>query len=277
MPLPAPDNPPVLCMAVFDPYSYDPEDCVAVVGPAKSLVLDMTNNEILSMPPSLGEIDDSCAAAAGHLDGVPFVIVAGDSAVQLYKDGGWTILSKMQKSHSMASGVMFDNLFFVTGGGSECESYNFGKSSWNCVASLGVPCFKHATVVYNGAIVVIGGQDEKGRPVETCESYNVKMDRWEFFPRLVFCKTPVHTAAVVQDKIYAVGDDHLEVYDGFNWIPFMMDFRREGHTAVCVNNMLCLLGGDRPEIDMYDPMTKTWSLSSLALNPRWSVDTIIVA
>ena len=97
-----------------------------------------------------------------------------------------------------------------------CVELDFeGRCKWTKLAGMGEARRSAACAVYEGGIVVCGGDEgEEGPEHDTVERYDVTTDRWTPLPRMTTEKSD-HGAAVIGRNYYVISRwDGCEVYDG---------------------------------------------------------------
>lgn len=127
--------------------------------------------------------------------------------------------------------VTKDDLIYVIGGaGSErsiwetiatVECYNPKTDEWTTKSDLPIPLFAPGAVVVENKIVVLGGQNQKGKSLSTVFIYDIESDTWEKTTPLPKINCFAGCASV-GNKIYIIGGTtsspdwiyYSDVYEG---------------------------------------------------------------
>lgn len=127
--------------------------------------------------------------------------------------------------------ITIDSLIYVIGGaGSESsiwetiatvECYNTKTDEWTTKADMPIKLFKPGAIVVEDKIVVLGGQDEKGKSLSSVLIYDIKSDTWERTTPLPQINCFAGYASV-GNKIYVIGGTtsapdwtyYSDVYEG---------------------------------------------------------------
>lgn len=182
----------------------------------------------------------------------------------------WSLQPGMHIARCSTAGVCLTDgtTFLVCGGNNDnvlpsCEKFDSTTNTWSPVADMLAFRKQHSIVLYRGIPIVLGGVYLTD--LNTCEQYD--SDKWVPFPSFNVPRRDFG-AAVVLDKIYITGGggrpvqmSSVEVYDGASWSILSTELPygpRSGHAALCFQDKLVVLGGDHSEIDVYDPIDKTW-------------------
>ena len=109
---------------------------------------------------------------------------------------------------------------FVFGGGhnyiyatNSCLQFNTKDCKWKEVAGMNDSRRSSACAVFEGRIVVAGGNDNYAR-LNTVESYDVDADKWSPMPNMIQVKI-YHRLVVVRNKLLVIGPrrSDCEVFD----------------------------------------------------------------
>ena len=120
---------------------------------------------------------------------------------------------------------------------------------WKRKADMPTARGAFATSVVNGKVFAMGGHVNKfgDRSIATVEMYNPETDTWERRADMPTARANVSTS-VVDGKIYAIGGEKIKkIAQGNGWI-----------------NMYKAL----PTVEMYDPVTDTWTQKADMPTPR---------
>ena len=105
-------------------------------------------------------------------------------------DAGWVQKADLPNARNHASAASLGGYFYVIGGQhgqedaqvsqNEVDRYDPATDTWTQVASLpgGRSHTTEATLVYNGRIVVIGGETASGTPQRTVFDYDPAANKW---------------------------------------------------------------------------------------------------
>ncbi|XP_060062953.1 kelch domain-containing protein 8B-like [Ylistrum balloti] len=94
-----------------------------------------------------------------------------------------------------------------------------GSYKWETLKMMMNPRVFATPVLHNGELYIIGGCDEKGEPLDSCEHYNAAKRKWNTLNSMP-TKRAAPACGVVKDKIVAIGGvgisqdpvDAVEVY-----------------------------------------------------------------
>lgn len=94
-----------------------------------------------------------------------------------------------------------------------------GSYKWETLKMMMNPRVFATAVIHNDELYIIGGCDEKGEPLDTCEHYNAAKRKWTCLSNMP-TKRAAPACGVVKDKIVAIGGvgtsqgpvDAVEVY-----------------------------------------------------------------
>jgi N-acetylneuraminic acid mutarotase len=161
--------------------------------------------------------------------------------------------------------------------------------SWTAKAPMPMARMGLSTSAVNGRIYAIGGASSlTGTYYALVEEYDPATDTWIRKTNMPTARNGL-AAAVVQDRIYVVGGEPsaqaslttLEVYDPATdiWATKAdMPTPRTFHCACAVEGKVYVLGGvtagipgaerNPPNLDVYDPMTDTWTTQGELPTPR---------
>ena len=161
-------------------------------------------------------------------------------------------LSRMPERRQRHSSEIFDNNIVIVGGRTtnsyqdnlnSVVLYDVKKNECKQLAPLPYAVSNMATVRWGDNIVVIGGFDNRGNPLDRVVMYNVKTEQSQMLPRMR-CKRWACAAVTIENNIVALGgwgaQGDLKSVESFNFerntweeLPEMCE-RRWWHTAVVV-------------------------------------------
>ncbi|KAI6074959.1 Kelch-like protein 14 [Aix galericulata] len=142
----------------------------------------------------------------------------------------WIQLPPMQERRASFYACRLDKNLYVIGGRNETgylssvECYNLETNEWRYVSSLPQPLAAHAGAVHNGKIYISGqylrilGGVHNGEYVPWLYCYDPVMDVWAR-KQDMNTKRAIHTLAVMNDRLYAIGGNHLK---GFSHLDVML-------------------------------------------------------
>ncbi|NXH79666.1 KLH14 protein, partial [Edolisoma coerulescens] len=136
----------------------------------------------------------------------------------------WIQLPPMQERRASFYACRLDKNLYVIGGRNETgylssvECYNLETNEWRYVSSLPQPLAAHAGAVHNGKIYISGQCVHNGEYVPWLYCYDPVMDVWAR-KQDMNTKRAIHTLAVMNDRLYAIGGNHLK---GFSHLDVML-------------------------------------------------------
>lgn len=219
----------------------------------------------------------------------------------------WTSIAPMQcpRFSPTLTSLGAYGLFAVGGVGesrkflSSVERYCEADNRWMRMPSMSAQRHGHTTVVYQGSLYVLGG-NQNGSSVERLDLDGAEAEKWVPMPPMVTPRRG-HVATVVGRYLYVIGgqDDTavvssdtdtsgcialVERFDGVRWSSMQpMSEGRSEHTAVVHEYWIYVFGGigeKRGEIlataEKYDSSTGEWSGLPPMGHPRWGHTTVAV-
>ena len=173
---------------------------------------------------SCDEIKQDMNTVKGGMDREPKVVIAGGwgkNSVEMLSliNKTWTLLQPMKECRASASSVIYNNHIFALGGFGESDATkSIEKLSLNTVhvdqtvpwekvlADLPGKLWAHCSVVYNGRLIVIGGDDRsKGAFSDSITEISLApfytSERLVTMPQTRWC----HGVALFGDKILILG------------------------------------------------------------------------
>nr|XP_009681402.1 PREDICTED: kelch-like protein 14 [Struthio camelus australis] len=132
----------------------------------------------------------------------------------------WIQLPPMQERRASFYACRLDKNLYVIGGRNETgylssvECYNLETNEWRYVSSLPQPLAAHAGAGY----IYFAGGVHNGEYVPWLYCYDPVMDVWAR-KQDMNTKRAIHTLAVMNDRLYAIGGNHLK---GFSHLDVML-------------------------------------------------------
>jgi N-acetylneuraminic acid mutarotase len=142
----------------------------------------------------------------------------------------WSLKNNMPIKNGYMSSTINDGLIYIIGGyssvvRSQVYAYNPKTDKWERKADLPIPICSGEACSYNGKIYFMGGYTNVFSISKKVFEYDPIIDKWIELTELPEARV-LFTVSVVNNKIYVIG----------------------GHSPK----------GTLSEIDIYDPLTKTW-------------------
>jgi N-acetylneuraminic acid mutarotase len=146
--------------------------------------------------------------------------------------------------------------FYIVGGTSGTLNdifnffYKYSNGVWTELSNLPIPLHRHASVLYNGDLYVIGGRETSN--ITTNLMYKYSNGLWQLDHETMVIKRDNFGCCVYNNTIYAFGGfngsllDTIEKYDGSSWIQIgttNLSTVRSRTSAVVYNNNIYILGG----------------------------------
>lgn len=186
--------------------------------------------------------------------------------------GSWTSLAPLPTSNYAAGAAFVNNQLYCFGGfaTTALQIYNPGTNTWGTGAGL-AELRQYMGVAVNGTdVYIVGGDTGGGGWRNTLWRYDTVGNTWNFsLPVMPGGARYNNAAALVAGKIYSMGGNAggpaltiNEAYDiGSNtWITrTAMPTARAAHALVVYNGLIYAIGGGTLNLDIYDPVTDSWS------------------
>ena len=247
--------------------------------------------------------------ATGAVDGKIYAIggCLNDASLTTVEEydpatNAWTKKASMPTARMVLSASVVNGKIHAFGG---CwpllptvEEYNPVTDTWTKKADMPIPISNMSTSVVRGKIYLIGGRNWRTREsYSTIYEYDPTTDTYTKKANMPTARAQLSTA-VVNGKIYAFGGcdepterffDVLEVYDPATnlWVgkKGAMPVPNCNFGIGVVNGKIHLIGGMAgtwqqlmilSRVDIYDPITNTWTKGDPMLTPRCSPGTSVV-
>lgn len=170
----------------------------------------------------------------------------------------------------------------VYGSSRRVDAYNVETKTWTRLAPLPEGRFWHDATTINGKIYVAGGENDviidgipTGAPTHTLFVYDPATNTWSRKADLPVKGTQIVNQAGLSGMLYVYTDnDNFWKYNQWNdkWItlPLPPSAHADGIMRA-VGDKIYLTGGTKftgsaweynPELDVYDPATRTWAVKS---------------
>ena len=269
-------------------------------------------NIVASLPtPRLGldaaVVSNRIYAIGGH-SGVALL-----NTVEMYDPASdtWTPKTPMPTARNTLAVAVVNNQIYAMGGyvsvsgGSAgintVEMYNPATDTWTTKAAMPTRRCMFAAAVVSNKIYAIGGQfqddsDPYGgykRQLDVVEMYDPASDTWTTKAHMPATRMGL-VAAVVNNKIYAIGGSSLEslgilrlntveMYDPDTdtWTTkAAMPTSRQWPGAAVLNNQIYVIGGLQSSclntVEMYDPVSNAWTTKAPMPTARYSLAVAVV-
>jgi N-acetylneuraminic acid mutarotase len=131
---------------------------------------------------------------------------------------GWVRKADLPNPRNHVAAASLGGYFYVIGGQhgqedaqvsqSEVDRYDPATNRWTKVASLpgGRSHISEGTIVYNGRIVVIGGETASGTPQRTIYDYDLATNKWALLGNLPAARSTVVAGIFSGKLIVATGN-----------------------------------------------------------------------
>ena len=164
-----------------------------------------------------------------HYKGQFYVFICSPHKIQPMTDvlkylpstGAWSLVAKLVGTGFCALGFM--NSIIVIGGrinmgeyARSCLQFNTSDCQFTELQGMRQERTMAACSLFRGRIVVTGGEDGF-RDLKCVESFDVLPGRWSPLPDMCAASS-CHSSVVANDKMYVVGMDSCEVFDGIRFV-----------------------------------------------------------
>jgi N-acetylneuraminic acid mutarotase len=195
--------------------------------------------------------------------------------------GSLTTARYLHTSTVLASGKVLVAAGYGSSGAppplTSAELYDPVAGMWSSAGSLSTARIEHtATLLPNGQVLVVGGQDGNNNSFASAELYIPSSNSWSATGSLASARTN-HTATLLQNGLVLVAGgtnaggtlSSAELYNpatGTWSAAGTMSGQRANHTATLLQNGMVLAAGgflnngSLATADLYNPSTNTWSL-----------------
>jgi len=171
----------------------------------------------------------------------------------------------------------------VVGSSRRVDAYNVKSKTWTRLAPLPEGRFWHDATTIDGKVYVAGGSHEAivdgiptGGPSHTLFVYDPAANTWSRKADLPDETQVIHQASVSGFLYVYTDNDHFWKYNRWNdkWISLPLPPSAHGDGIMrAVGGKIYLTGGTKyvdryppweynPELDVYDPSTRTWTVKS---------------
>ena len=188
----------------------------------------------------------------------------------------WTVVTNMADKRLNFSACAFIDKIFIFGGyrsnenddysaTNSCLGFSAKYSSWNEVTSMSVARESSSCVVFQGNIVVSGGEGVNEDSLSTVESFDVFADKWSPMPSMIHGKS-YHSLVVVQHKLFVIAQTayECEVFDNVckKFVTLKIPLKAPYFTfnkAISIGSRIVIFRNSRSSIICYDVDKKQWS------------------
>ena len=169
-----------------------------------------------------------------------------------------------------------------------CLMYNIQTSQWTYIADTNSYREKAACTIFEGKIVVSGGECGFSQSSKTVESYDYYEDCWTYLPDMIESRCD-HGAVSIDNKMFVIGgnvNSSCEVFDStsrkFTYIKNMFVNYYDSATHISATHVRAvgidrkiivfpeLFSGDG-EVHIFDTLTDNWYIRTNFLNGVKSV------
>ena len=130
----------------------------------------------------------------------------------------WETIAKMcdNRIHFCACSFI-DNVYIIGGTcGNSCFEFNIKERTWNEVASMNEARWAASCAVFDGRIVVTGGNTRGGNDVsKTVTAYDSVGDKWSYMPNMIESRVQ-HKSVAINNKLFVISGHNsttCEVFD----------------------------------------------------------------
>ncbi|CAM6001049.1 unnamed protein product [Sphagnum balticum] len=194
----------------------------------------------------------------------------------------WSPTTPMSMPRAVLGACELENKLYAIGGENgvepqrSAEVFDPSTGEWKPTASMASRRYGHSVGVLSGRIYAIGGYDGH-EYLNGGEKYDSTADYWSPIAAMQNNRA-WFSASVLGHKLYAIGGffdgkplGSVEVYDSDTgeWGPVAnLLLSRYGAGAASINGLIYVVGGMKGDmsclqsIEVFDPTTKAWSISS---------------
>lgn len=170
---------------------------------------------------AVGVVGDRLYVAGGMANGTALPTVEAYD----FGDGRWVRVADMPSAREHIAGAVVDGEFYVIGGRNrqtdalpDVTRYDPATDSWERVADLPVPAGGMEAQPFGGAVLAIGGGDDRGRTVTgAVQRFDPDTGEWS---ELAEMRTPRHGfgSAVVGDRVYTFGGSPCALFAASDFV-----------------------------------------------------------
>ncbi|MBT6113971.1 MAG: hypothetical protein HOH03_10210 [Candidatus Marinimicrobia bacterium] len=171
---------------------------------------------------------------------------------------------KLSNGKILVSGGFFESSFGESTIGS-CEIFDPLSGQWEITGELNYPRGDHqAILLSNGNVMVVGGHEFWGTPVNTVEFFDPTTELWTEIDGTIFPR-PFISLETINENIFLISGGNIDTCEVFNYVtstwsevaPF--EFSREyGMKTVKLVNGNVLLTGTREECEVFSVPNMSW-------------------
>ena len=146
----------------------------------------------------------------------------------------------------------------------DCLKLNTKDNSWKKISNMNEPRRNSACAVFQGSIVVSGGEDSERLNLNTVESYDVFQQKWTSMPSMNE-EVRNHSLIATRDKLFVLYSAQCEVFDSLSEkfvyleIPNFVTDNLWRSMAVSIGNKIVILQEKSSLVTSYDIDKNKWS------------------
>ena len=187
----------------------------------------------------------------------------------------WTVVNKTFVNRFNFCACAFIDKIFILGGHydkivptSSCLEFDTKDNSLKEVSAMNIVKTNAACVVFQGNIVVSGGENNTDIVLNRVESYNVFANKWTMMPNMINDHI-YHNLVVVKDKLFVIGNeiDTCEIFDNEckKFISLKHPPSLDDNECVTIGNRIVVFQNAKSSVIVYDVDKDKWSEESCEL------------
>ena len=187
----------------------------------------------------------------------------------------WNIVADMYDNRKRFCACAFTDKIFIIGGfyldetdvTNTCVAFDKTHNDWKEVAEMNQVRESAACTIFEGRIVVSGGQDDNDIELNTVESYDVIAAKWSSMPNMIDSKIR-HSLVVVRKKLFVIGygTDTCEVYESrsknFVALKSQPEVYVHLNKTISIGNKILVFQDHTASVHCYDVDENEWSEES---------------
>ncbi len=215
------------------------------------------------------------------------------ASTELYNptNGTWATNQPMTTSRYGFTATLLGNGKVLAAGGqshdasgytgqASAELYDPNLGTWTLTGTMpNVHQFHTATLLTNGWVLVVGGQDNNGSALTNADLYNPTSGSWTATGGTIKRHSNHNAILLPNGKVLVAGgvDENYnpqkfsELYDpatGTWTATGALNVNRSGSTAILLTNGLVLIAGPDNSAELYNPTSGVWSAAAPMHQPR---------